>query len=219
MNTKQKIRQLSLFCIIFCSSFSIVVSQSEQPSISEQYSQQSPEPLLRQVSASNEDDVQAGTADSLGPAPPQLESADKYIYDTVMIETYVRISGYMWTGNPMANGEWPYVGCVACSDYDYSLRTGSQVCIDSVWYEIKDRTASRIQDDFPLMTFDIYVGAKNKQNLQKCRQLTTQRKKVTIMKVSRTLKNPPKKKKRNRAMVHTRLFFVVILPSKLALFF
>ena len=32
------------------------------------------------------------------------------------VGTY-EITAYMWTGNTMANGEWPYIGCVASCDF------------------------------------------------------------------------------------------------------
>lgn len=45
-------------------------------------------------------------------------------YSPAHAETWrtVRVSFYLWTGNVMANGEWPHEGAAACS-WDLSMYT------------------------------------------------------------------------------------------------
>lgn len=48
-----------------------------------------------------------------------IEESEIIVEDNSLAQyvgTY-EITAYMWTGNPMANGEWPYVGCVASCDF------------------------------------------------------------------------------------------------------
>lgn len=54
--------------------------------------------------------------------------------DKQCIGNYI-ITAYTWTGNTMANGEYPYVGCAASCD----LPIGTQIYIEGIGkYEIKD---------------------------------------------------------------------------------
>lgn len=66
---------------------------------------------------------------------------------------YMRITEYGWTGNKMANGEWPRVGYVATSDR--SIPFGTKVIISSKEYIVGDRTAKWIEKDLG-DTIDIY---------------------------------------------------------------
>ncbi len=72
-----------------------------------------------------------------------------------VIMTTASISKYVWTGNPMSNGEWPYIGAVATSNYWIPL--GSTVFMNNRTYVVKDRTANWIQPTFGL-TFDLYTN-------------------------------------------------------------
>lgn len=46
------------------------------------------------------------------------------------------ITAYTWTGNTMANGEYPYVGCAA----SYDLKIGTKIHIEGMGdYIIKDK--------------------------------------------------------------------------------
>ncbi len=67
--------------------------------------------------------------------------------------TQARITKYGWTGNTMANGEYPYIGAVASSDR--SIPLGTIVEIDGKEYTVKDRTAKWVHEKFG-STFDIY---------------------------------------------------------------
>lgn len=49
----------------------------------------------------------------------------------------VYLTGYSHTGNVMANGEYPYVGCIATNDYPI----GTTVYIFGKPYVVKDRMA------------------------------------------------------------------------------
>ena len=55
---------------------------------------------------------------------------------SVSAETVVmNVSAYTWTGNVMANGEYPYEGVVASDD----LPLGTKVRINGQIYVVKDR--------------------------------------------------------------------------------
>src|SRR3990167_8349091 len=64
-----------------------------------------------------------------------------------------RLTQYNWTGYPMANGEYPYLGAVAISDRAIPL--GSMFVIDGCSFEVKDRTALWVHSKFGT-TIDIY---------------------------------------------------------------
>lgn len=70
-----------------------------------------------------------------------------------VLVTEASVSKYAWTGNRMANGEYPHPG--ACATSDYSVPLGSIAYIDGERYIIKDRTALWIQPKFGF-TLDIY---------------------------------------------------------------
>lgn len=70
-----------------------------------------------------------------------------------VLVTEASVSKYAWTGNRMANGEYPHHG--ACATSDYSVPLGSIAYIDGERYIIKDRTALWIQPKFGF-TLDIY---------------------------------------------------------------
>jgi 3D (Asp-Asp-Asp) domain-containing protein len=63
------------------------------------------------------------------------------------------VTKYGWTGNKMANGEYPYPGAVAVSDRTIPL--GTQIELDGKRYVVADRTAKWIHEKFGL-TVDIY---------------------------------------------------------------
>lgn len=65
-----------------------------------------------------------------------------------------RITEYGWTGQRMANGEWPHIGAVATSDR--TIPFGTKVLIDGMTYIVKDRTAYWVHDKFDVPTIDIY---------------------------------------------------------------
>ena len=74
-----------------------------------------------------------------------------------------RITKYGWTGNRMANGEYPYIGAVAISDR--SIPLGSKVVIDDVKYDVKDYTSLWVWEKFGL-TVDIYSEESENEMLK-----------------------------------------------------
>ena len=89
------------------------------------------------------------------PAPIIDRSLDQYRHTLVRNRIVTaRITQYGWTGNKMANGEWPHVGAVATSDR--TIPFGTRVIIEGKTYVVKDRTAVWVAKEFPLPTFDMY---------------------------------------------------------------
>ena len=64
-----------------------------------------------------------------------------------------RITCYLWTGNKMANGEYPKKGYVATSDR--TIPFGTEIEIDGETFIVGDRTNSRFQY-FETPTIDIF---------------------------------------------------------------
>ena len=61
------------------------------------------------------------------------------------------ITAYTWTGSPMANGEYPYVGCAASSD----IPIGTTIYIENVGtYVIKDICPTSGVIDLYMNTYD-----------------------------------------------------------------
>lgn len=56
------------------------------------------------------------------------------LFTTVEARTY-DVSAYTWSGNRMANGEYPHVGAVAADD----LPLGTKIRINGKVYVVKDR--------------------------------------------------------------------------------
>ena len=77
------------------------------------------------------------------------------------------ITKYAWTGNVMANGEYPHIGAVASSDRDIPL--GTVVEIKNKEYVVKDRTAKWVHEEFGT-TFDIYSEETEEEMLKFGRQ-------------------------------------------------
>jgi len=65
-----------------------------------------------------------------------------------------RITCYSWTGNPMANTLYPVEGYVATSDR--TIPFGTKIIIEGIEYEVGDRTAKWVHEDFEYQTIDIY---------------------------------------------------------------
>lgn len=78
--------------------------------------------------------------------------------------TYLKgtVTKYGWTGNPMANGEYPHEGAVASSDR--SIPLGTKVLIDGKEYTVKDRTAKWVHEQRGF-TIDIYSEETNQEML------------------------------------------------------
>lgn len=79
----------------------------------------------------------------------------------------VRISHYGWTGYPMANGQMPYPGAAAISDYSYPVKSGhvkARVLGDKT-YDVKDRTDRSIQGRFGITTLDLYTEGTGEELL------------------------------------------------------
>lgn len=85
-----------------------------------------------------------------------------------------RITCYLWTGSPMANGIFPYDGAVASSDR--SIPFGTEVIIDGKKYIVGDRTNHRFQD-FETQTMDIYW----EDSLEDCLKFGVQYKDIAII--------------------------------------
>lgn len=64
-----------------------------------------------------------------------------------------RLTCYLWTGYPMANGQYPEEGWVASSDR--SIPFGTDVIIGDKKYKVGDRTNLRFQSMDP-QTIDIF---------------------------------------------------------------
>lgn len=88
-----------------------------------------------------------------------VDDMPKGVSDTKINYTYkgfpARITKYAWTGNQMANGEWPHEG--ACATSDRTIPFGTE--IEIVGYGtciVKDRTANWVNYKFDLPTIDLY---------------------------------------------------------------
>lgn len=79
----------------------------------------------------------------------------------------VRISHYGATGNPMSNGEYPYLGAAAISDRSYQVKSGKVKArvIGGETYDVKDRTAEWVQGRFGITTLDLYTDGTNEELL------------------------------------------------------
>lgn len=77
------------------------------------------------------------------------------------------ITKYAWTGDVMANGEYPYEGAVAVSDYRIPL--GTKIEVFGKRYVVKDHTAKWIQKKRGF-TVDIYSKDSKAQMLEFGRQ-------------------------------------------------
>jgi len=64
--------------------------------------------------------------------------------------SFAELTAYTHTGNPMANGEYPYVGAVASNDY----ALGTVLSINGSHYVVKDRMAPGIHG-----VIDIFVDS------------------------------------------------------------
>jgi len=73
--------------------------------------------------------------------------------EEVIYKGKASITKYEWTGQPMANGEYPHIGAVAVSDRDIPL--GSIAIVSGNKYVVKDRTAEWVHQKHGL-TVDIY---------------------------------------------------------------
>ena len=76
--------------------------------------------------------------------------------------TEASITQYGWTGYPMANGEYPYLG--ACASSDRTIPLGTVVEIDGTKYIVKDRTALWVHEKHGL-TLDIYSQGTKQEML------------------------------------------------------
>lgn len=72
------------------------------------------------------------------------------------------VTKYAWTGEVMANGEYPYEGAVAVSDYKIPL--GTKIEVMGKRYVVKDHTAKWIQKKRGF-TVDIYSKDSKAQML------------------------------------------------------
>lgn len=104
---------------------------------------------------------------------PKNVVIEKEIYFIHQTEP-ARITCYLWTGNPMANGEYPNEGMVASSDR--SIPFGTEVIIDGKKYIVGDRTNQRFQD-FETQTMDIYW----EDSLEDCLKFGVQYKDIAII--------------------------------------
>ncbi len=82
---------------------------------------------------------------------------------SAVVETVVSLTKYRATGNPMANGEMPYVG--ACAVSDYRIPFGSKVKIGKQIYIVCDRTDPVMQKKYGL-TVDLFTTKSQEQCLE-----------------------------------------------------
>lgn len=122
----------------------------------------------QQVIENNKNVPTQETTDETYEADNSINSAQSqstYISETSYDQTYVgtySITAYTWTGNTMANGEYPYVGCAASCD----LPIGTQIYIEGVGkYEIKDVCPTSGVIDIYMNSYDdcITFGRRNAQ--------------------------------------------------------
>ena len=78
-------------------------------------------------------------------------------------EVEAKTTKYLATGYPMANGEYPYVGSVACPR---RIKLGTKVIINNKTYACNDRTSLKYDDRFDIFTEDSYEEAM-KYGIQK----------------------------------------------------
>ena len=79
------------------------------------------------------DDVQTTPTPTPTPEPETEDTTEESLYINMGV---FDITAYTWTGNPMANGEYPYEGCVASCDF----AIGTVLYIDGLGtYVVKDR--------------------------------------------------------------------------------
>jgi 3D (Asp-Asp-Asp) domain-containing protein len=90
-----------------------------------------------------------------------------------IITRQASVTKYVATGNHMSNGEHPYVGAVATSDYRIAI--GTKVLIFGQVYVVKDRTAAWIHLKHGL-TFDIF----SEETVSDCRKFGRKKTIVTI---------------------------------------
>ena len=113
-----------------------------------------------------------------------------YNTPTRPIELQASITKYTRTGYNMANGQKPYVGAVAISDYSFPL--GSQVIVDGCTYTIADRTARWVHEQKGL-TFDFFTSRTPKEALlfgrQSVKVMKTSKDGVMVFRIKDTLKN------------------------------
>jgi len=102
----------------------------------------------------------------LEPETTQESTKSMQIDPCLMPDVYcetARVTKYGWTGNPMANGEYPYVG--ACATSDRTIPFGT--VIEIIGYGecvVKDFTAKWVHEKHGL-TIDLYSEETNQEML------------------------------------------------------
>ena len=99
--------------------------------------------------------------------PVQQEAVQRLTGPFYRLEDWrpIRISHYGPTGNPMSNGQAPYVGAAAISDYSYPVKSGNvkaRVLGDRT-YDVKDRTSRDLQSRFGITTLDLYTEGTDEE--------------------------------------------------------
>jgi len=85
-------------------------------------------------------------------------------YNSLLLTTRkATLTKYLWTGNKMANGEYPYIG--ACASSDRTIPFGTVIKWQGGECVVKDRTALWVFNKFGL-TIDLYTEESEKQALQ-----------------------------------------------------
>lgn len=77
-------------------------------------------------------------------------------YNTAHASQIMNVSAYVATGNPMANGEYPYEGAVASDDLPF----GTRLLIAGREYVVKDRFGGGYTDRIDIF-MDSYEDAIN----------------------------------------------------------
>lgn len=90
-----------------------------------------------------------------------IEPEYEYIEETTISDSNVNyvgnyiITAYTWTGNTMANGEWPYIGSVASSDFPI----GTEVYIEGIgMYTVRDVCPTSGVMDIYMDTYDACIN-------------------------------------------------------------
>ena len=88
------------------------------------------------------------------PEPDPIPETEPPIEEEYISVGTFDITAYTWTGNPMANGEYPYEGCVASSDFPI----GTVLYIDGLGtYVVKDRCPTSGVVDIYMNSYDACI--------------------------------------------------------------
>jgi len=116
----------------------------------------------------------------------QTKKSDSITKDAALtkhaVKKLARITKYLATGNPMANGQFPRPGFVAVSDR--SIKLGSLIWIGYTRYQVGDYTAKWVHRKSLAEGYDLTVDIFTESSLQEALEFGKQSAKVAILKRS-----------------------------------